>query len=190
MAKDKSRSKKHAGRLRLFWIGLAVSFAIGILVMLGLALFSERASGVSIGQSAPDFPLQTYSGGTIHTESTRGKIVLINFWSSWCTTCDEEAQMLQAVWLDLQASGRDEVVFLGVAYMDTELNSLEFLKTYGVTYPNGPDLRGEISNQYQVSSVPETFVLDAEGVLQVIKIGPFTSTEEIYRAIDTAASGN
>jgi cytochrome c biogenesis protein CcmG, thiol:disulfide interchange protein DsbE len=190
MDEVKSRSVKQANRVRLFWILLAVSFVIGILVLLGMALFSESASGVSIGQSAPSFTLEAYSGETIETESARGKIVVINFWSSWCTTCDEEAQMLQTVWSDFQESGRQDVVFLGVAYMDTEPNSLAFLETYKVTYPNGPDLRGEISKRYQVSSVPETFVLDADGILRVIKIGPFTAIEEIYQAIQSAASGN
>lgn len=86
--------------------------------------------------------------------------------------------MLAETWSKFQTEGA--VVFLGAAYMDTEPDGLDSLETYGVTYPNGPDLRGEISNLYQVSSVPETFALDAEGILRMVKIGPFTSTGEIF----------
>ncbi|MFA5611383.1 MAG: TlpA disulfide reductase family protein, partial [Anaerolineaceae bacterium] len=74
-------------------------------------------------------------------------------------------------------------LFLGVAYMDTEPAARSFLQEYGVTYPNGPDLRGEISDLYQVQGVPETFVLDQDGVLRNIKYGPFLSVDEILSLI-------
>lgn len=94
--------------------------------------------------------------------------------------------MLEEAWSQYKMEG--EVVFLGAAYMDTEQDAVDFLETYAVTYPNGSDLRGEISNLYQVTSVLETFVLDAEGILRVVNIGPFTATEEVFNAIEEAAS--
>jgi cytochrome c biogenesis protein CcmG, thiol:disulfide interchange protein DsbE len=76
------------------------------------------------------------------------------------------------------------VIFLGVAYMDTEPASRAYLAEYGVTYPNGPDLRGTISKIYQVNSVPETYVLDGDGMLRYLKIGSFASLDEIISAVD------
>ena len=180
-----THSDTQSSKAKTLWIVGAMVFVLGLLVLLGLELFSREDKSIGLNQKPEDFTLHTYTGETIDTAALRGKTVLINFWSSWCTTCDEEAVLLEEAWSALLEEG--EVVFLGVAYMDTESESLDFLETYGVTYPNGPDLRGEISNRYQVSSVPETFVLDAEGVLRVLKIGPFTSADEIFRAIEGAA---
>ena len=183
---DQSLSEAQSSKTKIIWLIVMMLFVIGLLVLLGLELFSRDGKAPSMGQRPPDFSLQSFSGEIIDTASLRGKIVLINFWSSWCTTCDEEAVMLEEVWSAVESEG--DVVFLGVAYMDTEPDSLDFMETYGVTYLNGPDLRGEISRLYQVSSVPETYVLDATGVLRVVKIGPFTSTEEIFTAIENTAS--
>ena len=186
MTQRPSTSGKTTARSKIFWSLLAGLFVIGLLVLLGLELFSDRNSALAVGQTPEDFTLQTYSGETLQSASLRGKTLLINFWSSWCTTCDEESTMLEEAWKIFQTRGED-VVFIGVAYMDTEPDALAFLDRYGVTYPNGPDLRGEISNLYRVSSVPETFILDKNGVLRVIKMGPFTSTQEIMLAIEAAA---
>lgn len=187
MTRDPTPSRRSVGQRKVLWLGLAAVLVISLLVLLGTQLFSDQGGMLSIGQSPPDFTLQTYTGGTIHTASLRGNVLVINFWSSWCTTCDEEAQMLEAAWGAYQSQGED-VVFIGVAYMDTEPDALAFLETYGVTYPNGADLRGEISHLYQVSSVPETYILDAEGVLRGVKIGPFSSIEEIIHAIEDASA--
>ncbi|MFW5713302.1 MAG: TlpA disulfide reductase family protein [Brevefilum sp.] len=188
MGRHQSDLRDGSGRVKVIWIGLVVVSLVGLLLLLGVKLFSERSSAVSIGQTPADFTLETYTGDTIHTASLRGNIVLINFWSSWCSTCDEEAIMLEEAWSNYSSKG-EKVIFLGVAYMDTESNALAFIETYGMTYPNGPDLRGEISNLYQVSSVPETYILDAAGALREIKIGSFTSTAEIYHVIEQVASG-
>ena len=181
-----THSGSQFSKKKVIWLSVVLLFSVGLLVLLGLELFSGEGDAPSIGKKPVDFLMGSFSGETINTETLRGKIVLINFWSSWCTTCDEEAVMLEEVWSAVESEG--DVVFLGVAYMDTEPDSLDFMETYGVTYLNGPDLRGEISRLYQVSSVPETYVLDATGVLRVVKIGPFTSTEEIFTAIENTAS--
>jgi cytochrome c biogenesis protein CcmG/thiol:disulfide interchange protein DsbE len=94
--------------------------------------------------------------------------------------------MLEQAWQHYQGESGDRVVFLGVAYMDTENAARAYLGAHGVTFPNGPDLRGSISRIYQVSSVPETFILDADGLLRDRKIGPFSSLGEILAAVDGA----
>jgi cytochrome c biogenesis protein CcmG, thiol:disulfide interchange protein DsbE len=187
-SKDQPSKKSPSTKTSTLWIVVVSLFVLGLLALLGLELFTGTSSALAVGQKPPDFSLQTFAGETIDTADLRGKILLINFWASWCTTCDEEARMLEEAWSKFQSQEEVDVAFLGVAYMDTELDSLDFLAAYGVTYPNGPDMRGEISNLYRVSSVPETFVLDTEGVLQAIKIGPFNSVEEINTAIENATS--
>jgi cytochrome c biogenesis protein CcmG/thiol:disulfide interchange protein DsbE len=172
-------------------IGIIVSLfsLIIILVILGLRLFSDDKSMLKMGEAPEDFSLITFSGERIQTSDLRGKIVLVNFWASWCVTCDEEAVLLVEAWQELQEKAPGETFFLGVAYMDTEPAARSFLQEYGVTYPNGPDLRSEISNLYQVQGVPETFILDQEGILRSIKYGPFLSVEEILSLINPLLSG-
>ena len=80
------------------------------------------------------------------------------------------------------------MVFLGVVYKDTQTESLDFLSEVGLSFPNGLDIRGNISNIYRVTNVPETYILDAEGVLRVAKIGPFASVDEILAGIEIARS--
>lgn len=177
------QNQSGSGIVKKFWV-FAAFIGVGlVLLLMGLRLFQEDADNVEPGKIPQDFELATFSGETIQTSDLRGKVVLINFWASWCTTCDEEAVMLEEAWQFYQSTTDEAVVFLGVAYMDTETASLSFLSDYGVTYPNGPDLGGEISNIYQVNSVPETYILDQDGTLQYVKFGPFVAREEIIAAI-------
>lgn len=170
------------------WAIFAIVGLVVILVMIGIRLLQNDASPLRMGERPKDFSLSTYAGDVINTADLRGKVVLVNFWASWCTTCVEEAVLLENAWQHYQAEDSGKVVFLGVAYMDTEPASRAFLEQHGISFPSGPDLRGEISRQFQVNSVPETFILDTDGNLRHIKIGPFASLGEILTAVDAAWS--
>ena len=180
-----SHSKTTPTMVSRLWAGAAILGVLLVLVLVGIRLVQKDNNPVALGQAPRDFTLTTFSGDVINTTELRGKVVLINFWASWCSTCDQEALLLQEAWQNYKSDESDEIVFLGIAYMDTQPASLDFLSTYGVTFPNGQDLRGEISKVYQVKSVPETFILDQEGKLQYFKIGPFSSLSEITAAIDS-----
>lgn len=185
-SQQSSESKK---RINL-WVVVAFSGVLLVLVLIGIRLFQSDVSSVRLGEKPTDFSLTTYHGEVINTADLRGKIILVNFWASWCTTCDEEAALLEAAWQGYQAQESAQVTFLGIAYMDTEPAARAFIENFGVTYPNGPDLRGLISKSYQVNSVPETFILDATGTLQYVKIGSFTSLDEILSAIDVVLNSS
>ncbi len=169
------------------WGIVAFVGLILLLIVVGLSLFSDSDQPPALGEKVPDFGLTTYSGETINTTDLRGKVILINFWASWCVTCDEEAVLLEQAWQHYQETST-EIVFLGAAYMDTEVGALDYLDQYGVTYPNGPDLQGRISDIFQVSAVPETYLIDREGKLAEIKYGPFISLDEIINIVDRALS--
>lgn len=167
-----------------FWAVAAFAGVLLVLVLMAIRLLQSDSAPVRLGERPKDFSLRTYDGEVINTADLRGKVILVNFWASWCTTCDQEAALLQQAWQNYHSM--DQVVFLGVAYMDTENASQAYLAGHGVTFPNGPDLRGEISKIYQVKSVPETFILDADGVLRYRKIGAFITLGEVLSAVDTA----
>jgi cytochrome c biogenesis protein CcmG/thiol:disulfide interchange protein DsbE len=161
----------------LAWIGI-----LALLTLVAFGLVRSQKGPVSAGEIAPIFTLNTFAGEQIHTGDLQGKVVVVNFWASWCKPCEEEAAELEAAWKYYQPRG--DVVFLGVDYVDTEPEALEYLEKFGVTYPNGPDLRTSISQAYRIRGVPETYIIAPDGVLSEAKIGPFASLGEIQSMID------
>lgn len=88
---------------------------------------------------------------------------------------------MEAAWRYYQPGG--EVIFLGIAWTDTENASLDYLARFDITYPNGPDLGTRISQAFRTTGVPETYIIDKNGVLTYIKLSPFLSQGEIQAAI-------
>jgi len=164
------------GRI-LAWIGL---FALLVLVFFGL--LRAQKGQFKIGERAPDFSLTSFDGQTYNLADLRGKVVVLNMWASWCKPCEQEAADLEAAWRHYQPGG--EVVFLGVAWTDTDKKSLEYLDRFDITYPNGPDLGTRIAQAYRITGVPETYVIDRDGVLSYVKFSPFLSVNEIISVID------
>ena len=160
-----------------------------LLVLVGLGLKKAQNPMISVGSEVPDFELTMFDGYSYQSASElnlsdlQGKVVVINFWASWCKPCEQEAAELEEAW-QLYA-GSDEVVFLGIAWTDTPDNSKAYLKRFDITYPNGPDLGSRISSIFNRNlGVPETYFVDRQGVLRSIKIGPFTSVNEIQASIN------
>ena len=176
---------KHRKRLSV-WSLVAFTGALLILVLIGLRLINNDVRPLQLGDQPADFSLTTFEGEVINSSDLRGQVVVINFWASWCTTCDAEAALLEQAWQHYQGKADGQVTFLGVVYMDTENAARAFMDAHGVSFTNGQDLRGAISQIYQVKSVPETYILDVEGVLRSRKIGPFVSFGEILTAVDEA----
>lgn len=167
----------------MIWSGL-----LGLLVILGIGLIRAQQGTIQRGDRVPNLTLTLYQGyeyngqAQISFDELRGKVVLVNFWASWCKPCEQEAAELQQAWEYYQPSG--EVVFLGVDYVDTETDARIYLKKFKVTYPNGPDLGTRLSQRFRIKGVPETYILDRNGVVQYVKVGPFQSVEEIRSVID------
>lgn len=164
------------GRLAA-WGGLLL-----LLIVLGVALLRTQEGQPRPGQKAPAFTLTTFEGRQITLEALQGKVVVLNFWASWCITCKDEASYLEEAWQ--QYRSRDDVVFLGVAWTDTDSKAKDYIARYDITYLNGPDLRTRISQTYRITGVPETYIIDRNGVLADVHLIPFSSTREITAIID------
>lgn len=156
---------------------------LGFLGFLFMGLQRSQQGPIRVGQEIPPISLTTFDGQAIDTTTLKGKVILLNFWSSWCKPCESEADSLQEAWLKYQPGG--QVVFIGVDYVDTEPEARGILKKYGTTYLNAPDLGTKVSQMFRIRGVPETYIIDREGKLAYIQIGPFNSTSEIVSTIDT-----
>ena len=152
---------------------LAWGLVLAFLGVMGWGLLNAQAGQLDRGP-APDFSLNLYRGGTFRLSEQRGKVVMIDFWASWCVPCRQEAPALEGLWQEYR--DRD-VVFVGVAYADTETAATLFLDEFGITYPNGPDLGTRISDAYRMKGVPEKFFIDRQGQIRAVIIGPASEAE-------------
>ncbi len=133
------------------------------------------------GQAAPDFTLTLLDGSSQFSLSEqRGAVVVLNFWASWCDPCVEELPALQAVH---QSYSTARVHFVGLAYNEEPATVQQAIAQFGLTYPVGLDTGEAIASRYGVTGVPETFVVDPQGNVAYVHIGPVTA-EQLAAEID------
>ncbi len=183
MTQDQKPASQPTRRFPL-WMALIGLMLTGLLVVLGFWLKQSRQTSLEVGAEIPDFAITSFSGENFRKSELAGRVILLNFWSSWCASCDEEGAILEEVWQEVKDSG--DIVFLGVNYVDTEKDSIAFLDKYGITFPNGPDMGSRISRIFKVQAVPETYIIGRDGRLTAIQIGPFQSAEEIRVILELA----
>ncbi len=158
-----------------------IVLVIGFVAFMALGLSLRNRSEPTSGP-APDFAVTFYAGydgglgaPQAKLSDLRGKVVVVNFWASWCIPCAQEAPDLQATYLKYKDRG---VYFLGIAWTDIDTDALNFLRRFNITYANAPDLGGKIGKPlYQITGVPETFIIDRSGNVQYFAISPLNQTE-------------
>ena len=162
-----------------------VATLVALIVVIGLVMRGgNERSGlgiISIGRAtdvrprpAPDFVLTSFDGQRIQLSDFRGRIVVLNFWATWCPPCRVEAPVLQRAAERLESSG---VTILGIDVWDEPAAAIEFLSEVGVTYPNAEDATRLIPVEFGVTGLPETFVIDRQGVLVRRWVGPLTDED-------------
>ncbi len=164
------------------WIVVAAiaAMALGGLFAAGMVLSSQPGKRPAVGSPAPDFSLPMYPeyrGGlpeTVRLSDLKGRVVVLNFWASWCVECVKETDAFESVWQAYKDRG---VVILGVDHLDTEAAARRYLQGFNVTFPNGVDLQQRVSRLYRITGVPETFFIDKRGVVRGVVIQALTRKE-------------
>ncbi len=123
---------------------------------------------------ADDFSLELMSGETLTLADLRGKAVMVDFWSSWCPPCRQEAHVLAEVYLEYESL---PVEFVGVDIWDVPAAAQEHIDRYNVPYPNGLDADGIIAINYGVTGLPEKFFISPEGMVVKKFVGPMSPSK-------------
>jgi cytochrome c biogenesis protein CcmG/thiol:disulfide interchange protein DsbE len=151
-----------------FAVVIAVIAVIGLL---GFGLLSKGEASLSLGDTAPDKRLAVLGGqGMGEIADYRGKWVLVNFWASWCEPCRSESPTLEG--FDKEHS-KDNFTVLGINLYDSTEDALDFIRRYGLTYPQLRESGGDDrKDAYGMTGFPESFLIDPRGRIALIGRGP------------------
>jgi cytochrome c biogenesis protein CcmG/thiol:disulfide interchange protein DsbE len=122
------------------------------------------------GFLAPDFELKTLAGQSVKLSDLRGQAVLVNLWATWCPPCREEMRTIEKMYGEYKDQGFT-VLAVNMAYQDDPLGVTPFVKERGLTYPILLDETGEIANAYQLHSLPSSYFIRRDGVINEVVIG-------------------
>lgn len=184
--------KHHRKNSRRLWIMLALIAVIAAVIALlpngaepepQPADELEATTLVHAGEEAPDFSVGMFDGSTVTLSELRGKVVLLNFWATWCPPCREELTHVQSDIID-RFAGRD-FLFLPVSRGESRQAVAAFRQKTGYDFPMGLDSTRSVYDRYASNYIPRNFLIDAEGKVVAATIG-FEPKEfdELIRAIE------
>jgi peroxiredoxin len=146
---------------------------INEIVVVHTATSGPPPEGVEIGFMAPDFTLKTIDGESITLSSLRGKVVLLNFWATWCPPCQEEMPAFQNIHEEFKD---DSFIIISItteagSEMD---NVIAFRENYNLTFSILLDENGSVNQRYYVDALPRTLLITTDGVINKILLGAVT----------------
>jgi peroxiredoxin len=156
-----------SSRLLILTVGTTILIAVFTLVWLQSAKYEPLA----VGKPAPDFSLAGLNEKHYRLSDFRGKVVFLNFWATWCKPCREEMPSMEILNKNFE---KDGLVILAVSIdrVTTTRDIPPFVKGMNLTFPVLVDSWGQTDKPYKRMGVPETFIIDQQGIIQEIVIGP------------------
>lgn len=157
--------------------GMVIVLAAGLLALFGLGgmegyqnmvAVQDQEPVAEIGAAAPDFELVALSGGSLHLEDFRGKVVLINFWATWCTPCVLEMPNIQKYYEE-KYPGKFEVLAINADEPIREIQ--QFTADMGLTFPILLDPGSRTTYLYRLRGYPTSYFVDEEGIIRYQHIG-------------------
>jgi cytochrome c biogenesis protein CcmG/thiol:disulfide interchange protein DsbE len=177
-------------RHRARWIALAVGAFVAVLaVVLATQVGTDPRADTNrshlVGKDAPAFDLPTLDGSQVRSNELAGKVVVVNFWNSWCLPCQQEHGAL--VEFARRHAGDASFVMIGIVRDDTESAIRRYVDEEGVTYTVAFDPSGRASLDFGTRGQPETYAISPDGVVQGAQIGP--SSVALLERLYAAAGG-
>lgn len=161
-------------------------FASLAILLLGGCTADARESRVAVGEPAPAYAAATLAGDTVALRELRGQAVLLNLWATWCPPCREEMPGLQALHEEFAEEGL-RVVGVSIDAESADAEVRRFLRENAITFTILHDPRERVSRTFRTTGVPETFLINREGMLVARWIGAFDPLSEDARAKVRAA---
>ncbi len=160
---------------------MAVTFLLGSLwIWVSAVPLNDTTSGLipspREGFPAPDFTLDTLEGSQMTLSDLRGKVVIVNLWTSWCPPCRAEMPTIEQIYQENKAQGL-EVLAVNTTDQDSESAAANFAQEFGLTFPILLDRDGSVSKRYQLLALPTTYFIDRQGIIRaVVPGGPMSET--------------
>lgn len=171
-------------------IGIVVAIIV-IAVLFAILGQRHKFEPVLEGKNAPDFALPDLKGKMVKLSDYRGKVVFVNFWATWCKPCEEEMPSMQRMYEALKKQYQN-FELLAVSIDSKEPDAVEaFAKKYEVTFPVLHDKKGKIKEMYKTTGVPETFIVDQNGVIAEKVWGPrnWSKKDSVKTIIELLTNG-
>jgi peroxiredoxin len=155
-----------------------VSRTLGLIAFALATLASPLATGaVATQASAPDFTLRTMNGPNLRLAEQRGRVVMVNFWATWCGPCRQEMPQLDRLYQKYKSSG---FVLLGVNVDEDVRKATDVAAKLGVTFPVLLDTDKAVSKLYDLSTMPSTVIIDRDGKVRYLHRGYLAGYEDNY----------
>ncbi len=152
------------------WKDLLLIVGIGLIVFLLIFFQRDKFHRIKLGSPAPDFKLMALDGREVALSDYRGKVVLLNFWATWCSPCKEEIPSLNALYTMLHKEGLE---ILAVSEDNRGLDAVKpFVDRYNIIFPVLLDPSRKVGTLYSIGGVPETFLIDRNGIVRYKFVGP------------------
>jgi thiol-disulfide isomerase/thioredoxin len=159
---------------------------VAFLCLLAGSLAASAAPGLKVGDPTPAFNLQTLDGRTVSSASLKGKVVVLDFWATWCGPCRQALPELKAL---LQKNTGKPLVLISVSADENRKAVEEFVRTNGMSWMQAWDAKGQvIGGVFGASSLPSYVVIDAQGRIAYLMRGwaPMSTSALLSQAVSTA----
>jgi peroxiredoxin len=160
--------RRPARRARVLRLAACAAFAV---------LAGTASSAIAPATAAPDFTLNAMAGPNLRLKEQRGRVVMVNFWATWCAPCRQEMPHLNRLYEKYRGAG---FVLLGVNVDEDVAKAADVAAKLGVTFPVLLDTQKSVSKLYDVSTMPSTMIIDRDGKVRYVHRGYLAGYEENY----------